>query len=258
MTTIKIFAARILAAGLATTFAVATGPARAEMKTEWVDYTHGDTKLKAYMVYDDQVSGKRPAIFMVHAREGLTEHAKEQAAGWSKLGYIVFATDMYGMLPKNVEEIVAQTNVFRKDRAFMKARAQAGFDTLLKNPMVDASRVALIGYCFGGTVGIEFGSTGAPLAANVSIHGSFGGHQQGWAKNAKGMYLILHGAEDPNYPLEFSHVVDDLTANHVPFEVELYGGTKHGFSNPKNKAEERANAESIATTSRTLKELFGT
>ena len=86
-------------------------------------------------------------------------------------------------------------------------------------------KIALIGYCFGGAVGVEFGSTGAPLAANVSIHGSFGGHQPGWAKNAKGMYLILHGAEDPNYPLEFSHVVDELRADKVPFEVELYSGT---------------------------------
>ena len=157
MTTIRMTTIRILAAVVATAFAIATGPARAEMKTEWVDYTHGDTKLKAYMVYDDQVTGKRPAIFMVHAREGLTEHAKEQAAGWSKLGYVVFATDMYGMLPKNVDEIVAQTTVLRKDRGLMKARAQAGFDTMIKNPMVDASRIALIGYCFGGTVGIEFG-----------------------------------------------------------------------------------------------------
>jgi len=252
-----------LLAVIAAVFAVGTltfsaGPARAEMKTEWVDYSHGDLKLKAYMVYDDKVTGKRPAIFMVHAREGLTDHAKSQAEGWSKLGYVVFATDMYGVLPKNVDEIVAQTSVFRKDRALMNARARAGFDTLLKNPMVDGNKVALIGYCFGGTVGIEFGATGAPLAANVSIHGSFGGHQQGWAKNAKGMYLILHGAEDPNYPLEFSHVVDDLRAAKVPFEVELYSGTAHGFSRPKNKSEERANAQSIDTTARTLKELFGT
>jgi dienelactone hydrolase len=253
---------RLLAAILAVAFAFGTigftsSPAQAEMKTEWFAYSHGDLPLKAYMAYDDKVTGKRPAIFMIHAREGLTEHARHQAEDWSKLGYLVFATDMYGVLPKNVEEIVAQTSVFRKDRGVMKARTQAGFDALIKHPMVDTSKVALIGYCFGGTVGIEFGATGAPLAANVSIHGSFGGHQQGWAKNAKGMYLILHGAEDPNYPLEFSHVVDDLRAAKVPFEVELYSGTAHGFSRPKNKSEERANAVSIATTARTLKELFG-
>jgi dienelactone hydrolase len=134
---------------------------------------------------------------------------------------------------------------------------QAGFDTLAKQSLVDASRIALIGYCFGGTVGVEFGSTGAPLAANVAIHGSFGGHASGWAKNAKGMFLILHGAEDPNYPVEFGHVIDEPKAAKTPFEVELYSGTAHGFSQPKDKAEERAISQAKATTGRTLKELFG-
>jgi dienelactone hydrolase len=232
-------------------------PARAAMKTDSIDYNHGNTKLKAYVAYDDSVTGKRPAIFMVHARDGLTDFAKQQAEAWSKLGYYVFATDMFGMLPKNLEEITAQTDMFRNDRALMRARAQAGFDTLAKQPLVDTSRIALIGYCFGGAVGVEFGSTGAPLAANVAIHGSFGGHAAGWAKNAKGMFLILHGAEDPNYPVEFDHVIDELKAAKRPFEVELYSGTAHGFSQPKNKAEERAIAQANATTGRTLKELFG-
>jgi dienelactone hydrolase len=237
--------------------AFSSAPARAAMKTESIDYSHGNTKLKAHVAYDDSVTGKRPAIFMVHARDGLTDFAKQMADEWSKLGYYVFATDMFGMLPKNLEEITAQTDMFRKDRALLNARTQAGFDTLLKQPQVDASRIALIGYCFGGTVGVEFGATGAPLAANVAIHGSFGGHAAGWAKNAKGMFLILHGAEDPNYPVEFSKVIDELKAAKTPFEVEMYSGTAHGFSPPKNKAEERAIAQAKATTGRTLKELFG-
>ena len=237
--------------------AFSSTPARAAMKTDFIDYNHGNTNLKAYVAYDDSVTGKRPAIFMVHARDGLTDFAKHQAEQWSKLGYYVFATDMFGLLPKNLEEITAQTDMFRKDRALMRSRAQAGFDTLAKQPLVDTSRIALIGYCFGGTVGVEFGSTGAPRAANVAIHGSFGGHAAGWAKNAKGMFLILHGAEDPNYPVEFSRVIDELKAAKTPFEVELYSGTAHGFSQPKNKAEERANTQANATTGRTLKELFG-
>ena len=166
--------------------AFSSTPARAAMKTESIDYSHGSTKLKAYVAYDDSVTGKRPAIFMVHARNGLTDFAKKQAEEWTKLGYYVFATDMFGMLPKNLEEITAQTEMFRKDRALMRARAQAGFDTLVKQSAVDASRIALIGYCFGGAVGVEFGSTGAPIAANVAIHGSFGGHTAGWGKECQG------------------------------------------------------------------------
>jgi dienelactone hydrolase len=72
------------------------------------------------------------------------------------------------------------------------------------------------------------------------------------------MFLILHGAEDKNYPLtKVTKVVDDLRAAKAPFQLEVYSGTAHGFSSPQNKAEERANAQSIATTARTLKELFG-
>jgi len=107
-------------------------------------------------------------------------------------------------------------------------------------------------------VGVEYGSTGVPLAANVAIHGSFADHPKGWAQNAKGKFLILHGAEDPGYPLTtINGVVDELRAAKVRFQVEVYSGTAHGFSTPKNKDEERANAQSIATTARTLKELFG-
>jgi dienelactone hydrolase len=121
-----------------------------------------------------------------------------------------------------------------------------------------AAKIALIGYCFGGAVGVEFGATGAPLVANVSIHGSFRDHEAGWAKNARGMYLILHGAEDQSYPLTaVDRVIQELRAWKVPFQLEVYSGTGHGFSTPKRKAEERANAQSIASTARTLKELFG-
>ncbi len=253
---------RMSAAVLAATFAFAAGSAQAEMKKEWVEYSHGSMKLKAYMAYDDSKTGRRPAVFMVHAREGMTPKTLQLAETWAKFGYVSFAADIFGygqgILPKTVEEMSAQTKIFRDDRQLTRARTQAGYDTLLKNPMVDPSKVALIGYCFGGDVGVEFGSTGVPLAANVSIHGSFGKYPPGWAKNVKGMFLILHGAEDQGYPLTtVSTVVDELRSAKVPFQLEVYSGTGHGFSTPKNKAEERANAQSIATAGRTMKELFG-
>ena len=253
---------RMLPAFLAAIFAFAAGPAQAELKSQWVEYSHGNTKLKAYMVYDDKVTGRRPAVFMIHAREGMTPKTQQLAETWAKLGYLTFAADIFGygegVLPKDVPEMQAQIAIYVKDRPLMRARTQAGFDVLVKNPMVDPSRIALIGYCFGGGVGVEFGSTGAPLAANVAIHGSFRDHAPGWAKNVKGMFLILHGAEDVGYPLPVvDKVIQELREAKVPFQYEVYSGTGHGFSTPKNKAEERANVQSINSTARTLKELFG-
>jgi dienelactone hydrolase len=70
--------------------------------------------------------------------------------------------------------------------------------------------------------------------------------------------LILHGAEDESYPLTaVDRVIQELRAWKVPFQLEVYSGTGYGFSTPKNGAEERANTQSIASTARTLKELFG-
>jgi dienelactone hydrolase len=237
-------------------------PASAEMKKEWVEYSHDGTKLKGYLAYDDKITGKRPAILLIHDRAGMQPYTLEHTETWAKLGYVAFAADFFGyaqgILPKDVPEAQAQMGIYTKDRTLMKARAKAGYDTLVKNPMVDAGKVALIGYCFGGMVGVEFGSTGVPLAGNVSIHGSFFDHPAGWAQNAKGKFLILHGAEDVPYPIEkVTEVYQELRKAKVEFQMEFYSGVGHGFSVPKNKDEERANTQSIATTSRFLKELFG-
>lgn len=253
---------RILPAILAAAFALTTSAAQAEIKKEWLDYTHGSKRLKGYAVYDDAKNGKRPAVLMIHAREGMTQKTQQLTEMWAQLGYVAFAADIFGygegVLPKNVEEMSAQTTIFRKDRALARARTQAGYDALVKHPLVDPGRIAAIGYCFGGDVGVEFSATGAPLLLNVAIHGSFDKYAPGWAKNVKGRFLILHGAEDVGYPLTtVAGVVDELRAAKVPFQLEVYSGATHGFSTPKGPHNERANAQSIASTTRTLREVFG-
>ena len=254
---------RILPAILAALFVLAAGPAQAEIRKGWIDYTHGTKKLKAYVVHDDARSGKRPAILMIHAREGMTPKTQELTEMWAKLGYVAFAADVFGygegILPKNVDEMSAQTKIYRTDRALTRARVQAGWDALSKHPLVDAGRIAAIGYCFGGDVSLEFGSTGAPLALNVAIHGSFEKkYPEGWAKNIKGRFLILHGAEDVGYPMTtVQTVIDDLRVAKVPFQYEIYSGASHGFSTPKGPDNERANTQSIASAARNLREVFG-
>src|SRR5262245_10753596 len=115
-----------MAVACAAALAWLAGPAQAQLKTEWVEYTHGDIKLKAYMAYDARISGKRPAVFMVHAREGMSQKTRDLTEMWAKLGYVAFATDIFGygqgILPKNVEEMTAQTTIYGNDRDLMRAR----------------------------------------------------------------------------------------------------------------------------------------
>jgi dienelactone hydrolase len=228
-------------------------PAAAEFKTQMVDYKQGDTALQGYLAYESAGPAKRGGILVVHHRDGLDEFTKEQTRDLAKMGFVVFAADIFGkgVLPKNVEEAQAQSGKYNKDRPTMRARAQAGLDVLRKNSMVDTSRVATLGYCFGGTVVMELAETGAPLVGTVSVHGSFRDFTPGAAKNINGRVLILHGAEDPVAPLsEVDLVVSELRKAKVDWQLELYGGAHHGFSRPANEIEARANVRSLAARER--------
>ncbi len=250
---------RLLTAAFAcAAFALATQLARAEIKTQWIDYKQGETPLRGFLAYDDATTGPRPGVLLVHRRDGMSALTRKNAETVARLGYVVFAPDIFGVVPKGVEEEKAQSALYNKDRPLMRARAQAGFEVLRANPMVDPARIAVLGYCFGGTTAVEFAETGAPILGTVTIHGSFRDFTPGAARNIHGRMLILHGAEDPVAPLsEVNILIQELRDAKIGWQLELYSGTKHGFSTPKNADEERANAQSQAAMTRFFKEVFG-
>jgi dienelactone hydrolase len=239
---------------------LAAGAAQAEIKTQWIDYKQGDAALRGYLAYDDSLSGKRPGILLIHRYDGMSDLTLQNAELYARQGYVVFAADIYGrdVHLKTIPEFQAQASIYDKDRPLMRARAQAGLDALRANPMVDPSKIAVVGYCFGGTVAIELAETGAPVVGTVTIHGSFRDFTPGAAKNITGRVLLLHGADDPIAPMtEVELLINELKAAKVNWELNLYSGTAHGFSAPKNPAEERANEESKAAAARFFKQVFG-
>jgi dienelactone hydrolase len=247
-------------AGAALVSLLQTGLAQAAIKTQWIDYKQGDTALQGYLAYDDSLTGKRPAVLLAHDRSGMSDVTLKDAEMIAKLGYVVFAEDIYGktVRPKTVPEMQEQSGNFNKDRPLMRARALAGLDVLRNNPMVDPAKIALVGYCFGGTVAVELIETGAPIAATVSVHGSFRNFAPEGAKNIKGPVLILHGAEDMTAPLdEVNKIIADLRAAKVSWQLELYSGAQHAFTNPQNAAEERADREYKIAMARFFKETIG-
>ena len=156
----------------------------------------------------------------------------------AKLGYVVFAPDIYGktVRPKTVPEFVEQSKIYNADRPLMRARAQAGFDVLRQQPdgrcrQVGCDRLLLRRYR-GGRVR----ATGAPALGTVAIHGSFRNHEPEAHKNIKGRFLILHGAEDPIAPLdEVNKLIKDFRAAKVEWQMEMYSGAEHGFSTPQEQ-----------------------
>jgi dienelactone hydrolase len=236
-----------------------SGASQAAVKTQWIDYKQGNTVLSGYLVYDDAVAGKRPGVLMAHDRSGFSESTLKDAEMIAGLGYVVFAEDIFGkgVVPKTVPEMTDTITIYNNDRPLMRARAVAGFEVLKSSPMVDATKLAIVGYCFGGTVGVELSETGVPVLGFISVHGSFRNFAPEGAKNIKGRVLILHGAEDPVVPLEeVNALVNQLRAAKVNWQLEVYSGAQHAFTKPQNPSEERADHEYKVAMTRFLKDIF--
>ena len=218
---------------------ILTGRAGAAIKTQEVEYEHEGTKLLGYLAYDDSGAGKRPGVVVVHEWMGHNEYARRRAEQLAQLGYAAFALDMYGkgVRAKDPQEASQMAGRFKNDRKLMRARAKAGLEVLRKQPMVDAGRVAAMGYCFGGQVSLELARAGEDVAGVVSFHGTLDTPTPQDAKNIKGKVLALHGAADPFVPPD--HVaafLKEMEDAKVDYQFVSYGpGIVHGFTNPGNK-----------------------
>ncbi len=214
-------------------FFLVTGAAQAAIHTEAVEYKHGGAELEGYLSYDDALSDKRPGVLVVHDWTGLRDEPKKRADELAKMGYTVFAVDMYGkgVRPTDPKDAGAQASIYKNDRALMRARVKAGLDELLKQPNVDASKIAAIGYCFGGTTVLELARSGADVKGVVTFHGGLGTPAPEDAKNIKGKVLVLHGADDPYSPKdEVLAFEDEMRKAGIDYQVHLYGGAVHSFT----------------------------
>jgi dienelactone hydrolase len=225
---------KTFAAVLAMGFLLAgVSPARAEVKTEVVEYRHGDVVLEGYLAYDDAFQGKRPGVLVVHEWLGHTPYVRKRAEQLARLGYVAFASDIYGkgVLAKDAKEAAALAGIYLGDRKLLRARAAAGLDVLRNRPEVDPGRLAAIGYCFGGSTVLELARSGADLVSVVSFHGLLDTPTPGDARNIKGKVLVLHGADDPYVPdAQLKAFEDEMRAAKVDWQVVKYSGAVHAFA----------------------------
>ena len=164
--------------------------AQATIRTDVIDYKHGDTILEGYLAYDDAIQGKRPGVIVVHEWWGINNYVRTRTEQLAKLGYLAFAIDIYGKgnRAKDPKEAGALTGTFRSNRGLMRARANAGLEFFRNHSLVDERRIAAIGYCFGGTVVLEMARSGADLVGVVSFHGGLGTPNPGDARMSKARY----------------------------------------------------------------------
>lgn len=206
----------------------------AEVEKTKIDYFDGDVALQGLLVRKNtEEVAKRPAVLVCHQWMGLTDYEEKRASMLAEMGYVVFALDIYGkgVRPTDRGAAAELAGKYKGDRALLRSRAAAGLKVLQESPSVDAEKIAVVGYCFGGTTALELARSGANIAAVVSFHGGLSTPDPELAKQIKAKILVLHGAADPHVPAdEVLAFGKEMNAAGVDWQLFAYGGAVHGFS----------------------------
>ncbi|CEK09576.1 dienelactone hydrolase family protein [Legionella hackeliae] len=198
-------------------------------------YHHGEQELHGFLAYDERIDQPRPAVLVAHDWSGRNDFACEKAKMLAELGYVGFALDMYGQgrIGTITPEKMALMEPLANDRLLLRARMRAAYDAVLGMSEVDNSRIAVIGFCFGGLCALDLARSGADLKGVVSFHGLLDKPKDIPNQPIKAKVLALHGYDDPMVkPEQVNEFCHEMTEAHVDWQVHMYGHTQHAFANP--------------------------
>lgn len=231
---------------------------------------YGSTeKYEGYLTMPKSVKASTPAILLIHNWMGLTAETKKQADRFAKLGYIVLAADFYGkgIHPKDVNEAAALATKYKTDRKLFRDHLALSLAELKKQTNVDGAKLAVAGYCVGGTGALELARSGADIAGVITFHGGLDSPTPADGKNIKAKVLVLHGAIDPNVPdKDVAAFENEMKANKVDYQLVKYANTVHSFTemaagndNSKGAAyNEASDRRSFLAAENFLSEIFKT
>jgi dienelactone hydrolase len=206
------------------------------MRAEPIKYDMGALTAEGALVYEDRLSGRRPALLLAPNWLGVTDHAVERARLVAGDRYVVFVADMYGAgkRPADFPAAAALANPLRENAAEQRRRIRAAYDAMLaegqKRGLIDERRAA-IGFCFGGGNVLELARDGADIAAAVSIHGDLKTAEPARPGAVKAHLLVTHGAGDPVVPkADRDSFETEMDAVGASWQMVLFSGALHAYT----------------------------
>ena len=201
------------------------------MKTQEVNYKFGDQEYRAFVANPEKESA--PLVLVVHTWAGRDDFVEKKAIELAEEGYVAMAVDMYGeaKVGTSTEENQSLMTPLIEDRDKLKAIINSAVEAGKKIDGVDSSKVAAIGYCFGGLVVLDLARSGTDINGVVSFHGLLMSSDIS-TDGIQAKVLVLHGERDPMVPLS---MVDDfqkeMTEAEADWQLHSYGNAYHAFTN---------------------------
>ncbi|MEG3131003.1 dienelactone hydrolase family protein [Pantoea cypripedii] len=202
-----------------------------------VAYRSGESALTGVLVYDRAASEPCPGIVMGPNMMGITESNIAQARKLASEGYAVLVADLYGITPASAEEASVAMKAI-KDTREERSRMHAALAFLSSDPRVDCSRMAAVGFCYGGHCVLELARSGAELQAVFCIHGTLDTLSPAVKGDMHARVVVLNGAGDPFVsPQQILGFCQEMVAAEAEFMFVNYAGAVHSFTYPRADVE---------------------
>jgi dienelactone hydrolase len=215
----------------------------------------------------DGTDEARPTVMLIPTVMGVTDLEIGFARDLVGRGYNGFVADIFGKKFRGAprDTMFGEMNRLGSDRASLRDRLLSVLEVARGQSEVDAGKVAIIGFCFGGKCALDIARSGADIAGVAAFHGLF--DPCGLPpRPIKAKVVCFHGWDDPMVPPEaVAALAKELTEAGADWQIHAYGHTGHGFTNPKASDlgidgvyyVEAAQRRSFANLYLFLDELFG-
>ena len=217
--------------------AAASFAAQATMVHRPVQWTQDGTHFHSVLVYDDATSVKRPGLLMVPNWYGVNDAAVQKADMIAGRDYVILLTDMYGAAvrpqPGNAAQAQAAVKPLYGDRALMRKRVNEALRQLkaqASSAPIDSTRLAAIGFCFGGSAVLDLARSGANVAAVVSFHGGLTTDDPALAKHIRARVLVMNGADDKGTMPDADAFMDEMRMSPADWQFVVIGHAVHCFT----------------------------
>lgn len=202
------------------------------MELEPITYQARGASFTGFLA-DGSTGTAAPGVLVIHEAGGLDDNAMLRTRMLGEQGFVAFAMDAFGERSADLARMREINRSLVADRALLRDRLTAAFSVLLDHPSVDRSKLSAIGYCFGGMAILELARSGAKVACLVGFHPGIGllprlpGDAPVRAKT-----LVCLGADDPVIGADQREAfVAEMTAAGADWQMILYGGVGHSFTN---------------------------
>lgn len=205
------------------------------VKQSEVRYSADEVILTGVLV-DGSRGAPAPGILVAHEAPGRDEQMVTWAHKLASAGFVAFALDLYGA-PFSVADAASRHEEMMQTPGLMLARAHAALDVLAAQPNVDRRRLAALGFCQGGIVAAELARAGAPIACAIGFHPGLMRPTGSVDRPIGAKVLMMVGDRDPVIPpADRTAFAADMDAKGADWQLHVFGGVGHSFTNPRADA----------------------